>query len=42
MLPFIETPSEGKFSNNKSTLTYSAFVQEAIEDMLLSGTVTQV
>ena len=42
MLPFTETPSEAKLSNNKSVLTYSAFVQEAIEEMLLSGTIKQL
>ena len=42
ILPFIEILSEAKFSNNESALTNSAFVQEAIEDMLLSGTMKQV
>ena len=42
MLSFIETPSGAKSSDNKSTLTSSAFAQEAIEDMLLSGTIKQV
>ena len=41
-LPFIETSSDAKFSNNKSALTNSAFVQEVIVDMLLSGTVKQI
>ena len=42
MLLFMETPSDAKFSNNKSALTNSAFVQEAIKDMLLSGTIKQL
>ena len=41
-LPFIETPSEAKLPNNKSALTNSAFAQEAIKDMLLSGAIKQV
>ena len=42
MLPFTERPSEAKFLNNESALTNSAFVREAIEDMLLLGTIKQV
>ena len=42
ILPFIETPSEAKFSNNKFALTNSAFVLETIDDTLLSGTIKQV
>ena len=42
MLLFTETSSEAKVSNNKSALTNFAFVQEAIEDMLLSRTIKQV
>lgn len=41
MLPFIKRPSEAKFLNNESALTNSAFVREAIEDMLLLGTIKQ-
>ena len=41
MLLFMETP-DAKFSNNKSALTNSAFVQEALKDMLLSGTIKQL
>ena len=42
MLPFIETPSDAKFSNNKFALTNSAFVQEVTEEMLLSVTTKQI
>ena len=42
MVSFTETPSEAKFSNNKSALTYSAFVQTAIKGMLLSETMKQL
>ena len=39
MLSFIKTLSDAKFSNSKPTLTNSAFVQEAIEEMFFSGTI---
>ena len=42
MLPFIETPSDAKFSNNKFALTNSAFAQEVTEEMLLSVTTKQI
>ena len=42
LLPLIEIPSEAKLSNNESFLTNSGFVQGAMADMLLLGTIKQV
>ena len=41
-IPFITFPSNAFFHNNHSALTHTDFVLEAIQQLILSGSVVQV
>lgn len=41
VIPFITTPPPMSFKNNKSTILYSEFVDEAIADLIESGCVVK-
>ena len=38
-LPFLETPDTARFSNNKSAINNSKFVENSIKEMLATGTI---
>ena len=40
-LPFLETPDTARFSNNKSAINNSEFVENSIKEMLTTGTITE-
>ena len=40
-LPFLETPDTARFSNNKSAINNSKFVENSIKEMLATGTILE-
>ena len=40
-LPFLETPDTARFSNNKSAIKNSKFVENSIKEMLATGTILE-
>ena len=40
-LPFLEIPDTARFSNNKSAINNSKFVENSVKEMLATGTILE-
>ena len=40
-LPFLETPYTARFSNSKSAINNSKFIQNSVKEMLATGTIVE-